>query len=361
MTALLEGVATDTRKWLLDGPVDPSTHYLKVDDEVVRVLWYTRASGRQPIDRSKITVERGAAGTAAAHTAGATVTPVQPMFGTTPVYVGGAGGEGEPGPQGPPGDPGADGAQGPAGDTGPAGPQGPPGDPGTAGATGPEGPAGPEGPEGPQGPEGPAGADGAGLPAGIIAMWSGTLATIPAGWALCDGTNGTPDLRDRFVVGAANGANPGATGGLSSHQHAAHSDHAALTHSGTAVGDHSLTQPTAHTDVPTHTHTTDSQGAHVHDEYRNSATTGGLDGWAAGDTSTNTPTLTGYDTGSAGAHTHTAAAPAGAVASQPHTGTAVSAHSVTQPGQHAAQSHSAHDSVDNRPPFYAIAYIQKLA
>jgi microcystin-dependent protein len=44
-----------------------------------------------------------------------------------------------------------------------------------------------------------------------------------------------------------------------------------------------------------HTHT---QNAHLHDEYRNSATTGGLDGWAAGDTSTNTATLTGYDTGS---------------------------------------------------------------
>lgn len=37
---------------------------------------------------------------------------------------------------------------------------------------------------------------------GMILMWSGTISTIPAGWNLCDGTNGTPDLRDRFVVGA---------------------------------------------------------------------------------------------------------------------------------------------------------------
>lgn len=37
---------------------------------------------------------------------------------------------------------------------------------------------------------------------GMIVMWSGTIATIPSGWALCDGTNGTPDLRDRFIVGA---------------------------------------------------------------------------------------------------------------------------------------------------------------
>jgi microcystin-dependent protein len=33
-------------------------------------------------------------------------------------------------------------------------------------------------------------------------MWSGTIATIPTGWVLCNGSNGTPDLRDRFIVGA---------------------------------------------------------------------------------------------------------------------------------------------------------------
>lgn len=42
----------------------------------------------------------------------------------------------------------------------------------------------------------------AGIPAGVIAMWSGAIADIPAGWYLCDGNNGTPDLRDRFIVGA---------------------------------------------------------------------------------------------------------------------------------------------------------------
>jgi len=38
------------------------------------------------------------------------------------------------------------------------------------------------------------------IPQGVIWLWSGTIATIPAGWQLCDGTNGTPDLRDQFVV-----------------------------------------------------------------------------------------------------------------------------------------------------------------
>lgn len=38
------------------------------------------------------------------------------------------------------------------------------------------------------------------MPTGGIIMWSGTVATIPSGWHLCDGTNGTPDLRNRFIV-----------------------------------------------------------------------------------------------------------------------------------------------------------------
>lgn len=41
------------------------------------------------------------------------------------------------------------------------------------------------------------------VPAGVIVMWSGTVATIPSGWFLCNGSNGTPDLRDRFIIGAS--------------------------------------------------------------------------------------------------------------------------------------------------------------
>jgi hypothetical protein len=43
---------------------------------------------------------------------------------------------------------------------------------------------------------------GAGIPAGIIVMWSGTIATIPSGWLLCNGSSSTPDLRNRFIIGA---------------------------------------------------------------------------------------------------------------------------------------------------------------
>ena len=43
------------------------------------------------------------------------------------------------------------------------------------------------------------------VPTGSIMMWSGAITAIPSGWALCDGQNGTPDLRGRFIVGASNG------------------------------------------------------------------------------------------------------------------------------------------------------------
>lgn len=51
------------------------------------------------------------------------------------------------------------------------------------------------------------------MPSRGIIMWSGTAADIPTGWALCDGTGGTPDLTDRFILGAGKTYQPGANGG----------------------------------------------------------------------------------------------------------------------------------------------------
>jgi len=50
-------------------------------------------------------------------------------------------------------------------------------------------------------------------PTGVIVMWSGSIGSIPSGWTLCNGTNGTPDLRNRFVVGAGSTYSVDATGG----------------------------------------------------------------------------------------------------------------------------------------------------
>jgi hypothetical protein len=63
---------------------------------------------------------------------------------------------------------------------------------------------------------------------GMILMWSGTTATIPTGYLLCNGTSGTPDLRNRFIVGAGSTYAPGAKGGsadaiVPSHNHSASS------------------------------------------------------------------------------------------------------------------------------------------
>jgi len=55
------------------------------------------------------------------------------------------------------------------------------------------------------------GGDDGSIPSGGIIMWSGTIATIPSGWALCDGDNGTPNLTNKFVVCAADDSGSGVT------------------------------------------------------------------------------------------------------------------------------------------------------
>lgn len=61
-------------------------------------------------------------------------------------------------------------------------------------------------------------APGVAIPPGGVIMWTGAVNNIPQGWALCDGANGTPNLRDRFVVGAGAEYLVGATGGEKFHQ-----------------------------------------------------------------------------------------------------------------------------------------------
>lgn len=51
------------------------------------------------------------------------------------------------------------------------------------------------------------------VPVGGIIMWSGSVASVPTGWSICNGANGTPNLQDRFIVGAGSGYGVGATGG----------------------------------------------------------------------------------------------------------------------------------------------------
>jgi len=81
---------------------------------------------------------------------------------------------------------------------------------------------------------------------GGILLWHGTIASIPSGFVLCDGNNSTPDLRDKFIVGAkeddvgvAKSNLEGSlkqTGGSLGHLHAAELDGACNLDSGTSVG-----------------------------------------------------------------------------------------------------------------------------
>jgi hypothetical protein len=72
-------------------------------------------------------------------------------------------------------------------------------------------------------------------PAGVIVLWSGSIGSIPAGWVLCNGSNGTPDLRDRFVVGAGSTYAVDATGGSA--------DAIVVSHTHTASSSSSVTDP----------------------------------------------------------------------------------------------------------------------
>lgn len=53
------------------------------------------------------------------------------------------------------------------------------------------------------------------IPSGVIAIWSGALNTIPAGWARCDGDNDTPNLLGKFVMCVGPASYRGKTGGIS--------------------------------------------------------------------------------------------------------------------------------------------------
>lgn len=169
---------------------------------------------------------------------------------------------------------------------------------------------GEKGLKGDTGPTGATGSQASTTNVGLIVGWPGTLGTIPDGWVLCDGTNGTPDLRDSFVKGAPNGADAGGTGGASTHSH---DTHGAQTHSGMAVSNH-----------PALTHSGFSVNNHENiNKYCNPAFAVVIYHW-----------------------THTA---------YQHSDHAAVAHTISaQPSDHASQSHAA---ASNLPAYYALLFI----
>jgi len=160
------------------------------------------------------------------------------------------------------------------------------------------------------------------IPTGVILMWSGSIASIPQGWALCDGTSGTPDLRERFIRGASSSLAPGNAGGSSSVTPTM-STSGLHTHGG-LVGNTSLTI----NQIPSHTHTlpADSQPSGGYSQ--------SLVGSRNEDENLSNEFLTGATGGS-----------------QPHT------HTINPDGLHV---HTI-DSINILPAWYSLCYIMKIA
>lgn len=160
------------------------------------------------------------------------------------------------------------------------------------------------------------------IPVGIIVMWSGAVASIPVGWAFCDGTNGTPDLRDKFIIasGVTNAVN-------------------------TAGGADNVTLSIAQLPAHTHTATTSTDGNHLHSQGANSAGVfysdplpaelgfGMTSGAQFNDAGASGISRGGFQTSTDGNHSHTLTTDA------------------TMP---------AATGFDNRPAYYTLAYIMKL-
>lgn len=196
------------------------------------------------------------------------------------------------------------------GDTGDQGFNGLPGDKGELGPRGIQGNSGPRGIIGIQGAQGPQGIHCV-LPKGSILMWSGDTNTIPSGWAICDGRNGTPDMRDRFARGAWKGNNTSkvhsknglntillATRNLPSHNHGGRTSNA---------GGHAHRSHTTYDGNHTHVWSASRQHAGI-DDYNNTAELSRGDRWRS-DRYTKRTNTTGnhrhsFRTNNIGSHTH---------------------------------------------------------
>lgn len=161
---------------------------------------------------------------------------------------------------------------------------------------------------------------------GIIVMWSGLLSQIPEGWVLCDGRNGTPDLRDKFIVGAGREYTIGDTGGAKA---------VTLTVSHMPRHTHEMFIAGSHS----HTGITNATGMHTH-AFRSFSPQVDSSGSSPGGWELRSRPL--ETTASSGEHSHSV--------------------SINSAGDHvhtigatgAGQAH------ENRPPYYALAFIMYI-
>ena len=187
------------------------------------------------------------------------------------------------------------------------------------------------------------------IPSGIIVMWSGVATAVPSGWHLCDGQNGTPDLRNRFIVGAGSSYKVGNTGGtdsvtLSGNQIPSHNHGFSLTAASSGSHSHTVSGTTgsggeSESSGIIYGRNYDATSSYETDKgYVRAGLTGGgsISGHSFWTMSTgasdHTHSFSG-NTNSTGSHTHSISG------------------SISNAG--GGQSH------ENRPPYYALCFIMK--
>jgi microcystin-dependent protein len=169
------------------------------------------------------------------------------------------------------------------------------------------------------------------FPVGMVMMWYGSQGTIPSGWALCNGSNGTPDLRDKFVIGAGNSYSLSATGGATSFT-ATSDDAGAHIHTASATA-------LSEAQLPAHNHriyAVENSSSSNADGWQLTSAMGipgeNVGGFAYRDAN-GAGTQLIEDTGSGATHTHTI---------------------------DAAPDHSHITTASTMPPYYALFYIMKV-
>ena len=165
-----------------------------------------------------------------------------------------------------------------------------------------------------------------GIPVGCIVMWSGAVNNIPSGWALCNGSNGTPDLRNRFIVGAGSTYAVGNTG-----------------------GSNTVTLTTSQ--MPAHSHTTTSDSTSkiiLSSDYVTKGNSYG--GWTYNDNIIKSLHLGSSSSSSLNMETW----------SYPGYGTKHKGYEATLSGDLTINSSGSGSAHENRPPYYALCFIMYI-
>ena len=196
------------------------------------------------------------------------------------------------------------------------------------------------------------GGGGDSFPTGGIILWSGAANAIPTGWVLCDGQNSTPDLRNRFVVGAGDSYAVDATGGSADATLVSHTHGSGNLGTGNA-GSHSHSGNTNNTGDHSHSGNTNNTGSHQHrwgtDDNDGASGAGNPDAnggqsWKAWTDSQGSHSHN-INTNNSGSHSHNI--------NTNNTGD----HSHNVNGDTASSGSSATGA--NLPPYYALCYIMK--